>query len=64
MRLPSPATAAAAETQLAGTPANIAIAGPDNGRYVVPGILNFNSANNSQIMQNFKAGTARPLERA
>lgn len=36
-------TAAAAETHLAGTPANVAIAGPNaDGSYTIPGIINWN----------------------
>jgi hypothetical protein len=40
-------TAAAAESQLAGTPANVAIPGPEpDGAYLVPGTINWNVAKN------------------
>ncbi len=40
-------TAAAAEDQLAGTPASVAIAGPEaDGAYIAPGIINWNNAKN------------------
>jgi hypothetical protein len=40
---PGGSTAAAAEAQLAGTPASVAIPGPEpDGSYMVPGIINWN----------------------
>ncbi|HYE33643.1 MAG TPA: hypothetical protein VEH27_19645 [Methylomirabilota bacterium] len=41
-------TATAAETHLAGNPANIAVAGPaEGGRYIIPGIINWNDNRNT-----------------
>lgn len=43
-----PNTAARAESQLAGTPASVAVAGPEEGgRYIVPGIINWNTTFNT-----------------
>jgi hypothetical protein len=40
--------AASAEAQIAGNPANTAVAGPEaDGRYIVPGIINFNNNMNT-----------------
>jgi hypothetical protein len=51
-------TAAAAEAQLAqaGTASDISIAGPENRRYIVPGIINYNVANNNNPAANATAG--------
>jgi len=41
-------TAARAEAQLAGTPADVSIPGPEaGGRYLIPGIVNFSNAGNN-----------------
>jgi hypothetical protein len=40
-------SAASAEAQLTGTPADVSTPGPENGRYIVPGIVNFSNFNNN-----------------
>ena len=54
-------TAAAAEAQLAGTPANVAIPGPEaDGSYLVPGVINWSSRRNPGQTGN-EIGNFQPL---
>lgn len=54
-------TAAAAEAQLTGTPANVAVAGPEaDGSYLEPGVINWSSRKNPGQTGN-EIGNFQPL---
>ena len=51
-------SASSAEAQLAqaGTAADVSTPGPDSGRYIVPGVINYNNANNNNPGGSATAG--------